>query len=239
MRKLRASIPIAVATLALGCGEPGPLSSDDGAEAPEAAAKLVLSGVVTANAERPGQTAGPHVPSGRSYGGLAVSGAVAGTAELSPPTRTSPPIVRQSIEPTLANVALLPVGIEVTHTPSVVKATPGGANGNWNYYWYHATALRATGSPVTITEFGAYEFYDGQWNLNNFDGIAFTAEQFESWYSCPGASVSTDNACADGASWTANDVLVESSTKWVYVGVDGEGRSVKGEAVVEHIAELE
>lgn len=33
------------------------------------------------------------------------------------------------------------------------------------YYWKHATSIVCKESPITITEYGAYLFYDGKWNL--------------------------------------------------------------------------
>ena len=33
------------------------------------------------------------------------------------------------------------------------------------YYWKHATTILCTESEITISEYGAYLFYNGKWNL--------------------------------------------------------------------------
>ena len=55
----------------------------------------------------------------------------------------------------------IPIGIEVMHFPRIndpIKIKD-------SYYWKHATGILSTNDTVTITEFGAYLYYNDQWNL--------------------------------------------------------------------------
>ncbi len=66
-----------------------------------------------------------------------------------------------SNEPLPEKLQGLRVAIEVNNFPKEIDAVKIKDQ----YYWMHNTAIRCKESDVTIIEFGAYLFYNDQWNL--------------------------------------------------------------------------
>ncbi len=144
----------------------------------------------------------------------------------------------KSLQPfDLSDLGTLPIGLEVVHTPDSVLAQKGGGSG-YDYTWTFQTTVRSTGAPVTIQEFGALMDDNGRWVLGNFTKKFFTQNDFAEWYSCPGGLVTEGNEFSDPSNWGGADCLRPGKTKWFFVGIDDNGNRVKGEAVVEQIAEL-
>jgi alpha-tubulin suppressor-like RCC1 family protein len=133
----------------------------------------------------------------------------------------------------------LPTGLTVTHTPNPVKARVGGPSGR-RYAWVFGTTVTPTGSDtVTITEFGFFVWIEDGWVFSNFTGRPFTGEHFAEWYGCPDARILPDHECTDGSGWGSRDALQASRTRWYYIGVTSSGQRVKGEAILEVLAEVD
>jgi hypothetical protein len=139
--------------------------------------------------------------------------------------------------PRLVELESLPVGLEVLHTPNPTKAQEGVLTG-FPYGWRYETAVRALGGPVRIEEFGSFAWQDRRWVFTNFTGEPFYAEQFAEWYSCPEATVTDTLACANSFNWTGNTRVESGRMLWYFIGVDEQGRRVKGQAVAEQLGEL-
>jgi hypothetical protein len=107
------------------------------------------------------------------------------------------------------------------------------------YSWIFKTEIRSLEGPVRITEFGVFYQDRGHWVLGNFTGQPFTASEFEDWYSCPDAIVQPGEAYADEANWSGGERLRSSETLWYFIGIDADGRKVKGTAIVEELAQLQ
>jgi hypothetical protein len=131
-------------------------------------------------------------------------------------------------------LAALPVGIRVTHTPNPVKAQAGGRSG-LPYTWQYETRVAAISEDVSIVEFGALVRKRPQsdsWELRTIYDRPFNAAEFADWYSCPGALVRKGTSCADPSNYTGSDRLEGFETRWYFIGRTRAGRLVKGEEIV-------
>ena len=137
----------------------------------------------------------------------------------------------------LSDLDSLPTGLEVVHEPVAVLAKKGGVSG-FGYTWTFKTTVRSTGAPVSIQEFGSLMDENGRWVLGNVTKKFFTQNDFAEWYSCPEGLVTSGNEFSDPSNWVGNNCLRPGQVKWFYVGIDDKGKRVKGEAVVEQLAEL-
>jgi hypothetical protein len=135
----------------------------------------------------------------------------------------------------------LPVGIKVVHKPEVALATLSGKSERRSKYtWWYQTSVSAIEGDVTIVEFGGFRWQEGKWiNGGTFTGKPFTAKEFADWYKCPEAVLKKGESYSDPTNWSTNAELVESKQRWYFIGVDGKGRRVKGEAVIELKAEID
>jgi hypothetical protein len=127
-------------------------------------------------------------------------------------------------DPKDRELAGLPVGIRVTHTPNPVRAQAGGRSGR-PYTWLHETRV----------EFGALvreQPQGNRWELRTIYGRPFNAAEFADWYACPGALLRQGTACVDSSNYTGGDRLLESEARWYFIGRTPSGRRVKGEEIV-------
>lgn len=69
-------------------------------------------------------------------------------------------------------------------------------------------------------------------------GEPFTAENFAEWYSCKDAGVTPGNDFADPKNWGGSETLNHGKALWYFIGVDENGRRIKGEAMMEQLPEL-
>jgi hypothetical protein len=141
-------------------------------------------------------------------------------------------------DPRLKELAPLAVGLEVTHKPNPVRAHRGGRSG-CKYTWLFETTVRSAAGAVTINEFGVFSWVDSKWVFANYTGKPFAREHFADWYSCPNATVTPGQEYSDPTNWGGNEVLQEGRMKWYFIGTDENGNRVKGEAVIEELAELD
>ena len=131
----------------------------------------------------------------------------------------------------------LPTGLIVRHLPAKVQATRGGVDLK-HYRWECRTAVAAT-ADSTILGFAAFRWDGERWVPRNPAGSFFTPGDFAAWYQAPGGKIPAGGERADSANFCTQAELVAERTKWVFVAETPGGRRVKGEAIVEHLAELE
>jgi len=128
----------------------------------------------------------------------------------------------------------IPVGIKVVHEPKVSLATLTGKSERRSKYtwWYKTTVSAAT--EVTIVEFGGFAWQEGKWVVaGSFTGKPYAAEEFAEWYRCPNAILKPGTLYSDPTNWSTAPELKAGKTRWYFIGVDGQGRRVKGEAIIE------
>jgi hypothetical protein len=136
----------------------------------------------------------------------------------------------------LAELASLPLGLRVVHTPEKIRAEAGGRSGR-TYTWSYKTSVASTNGSVVIKEFGSFEWRNDKWVFANYTGKPFTPKDFAEWYSCPEARLMDGKEFADNSNWSGGDVLRAGKMKWYFIGTTSDGRTVKGEAIVETSAE--
>jgi hypothetical protein len=141
------------------------------------------------------------------------------------------------IDPKEKELASLRVGIAVIHTPDHVKAQVGGGSKS-KYTWLFKTTVKSLRGPLTIQEFGAFVWFNGQWIFTTYTGKPFTRDDFASWYSCPNGTLEPSIEYTDPNNWTGGKVLQGSKSKWYYIATDQTGERFKGEAVTEELPEL-
>jgi len=137
----------------------------------------------------------------------------------------------------LDELARLPFGLKVVHTPDKVRAESGGTSGR-AFTWTYKTSVTATNGSAVVKEFGSFVWHDGKWMFSTFSGKPFTADNFAEWYSCPAAKLAEGREFSDSSNWTGGDTLRGGKMKWYFIAVTADGRKVKGEAIVEILPEV-
>jgi hypothetical protein len=91
-----------------------------------------------------------------------------------------------------------------------------------------------------VQEFGSFAWHDGKWVFSNFTGKVFSGQDFADWYSCPEGRLLPGSEATDPSNWSGGiEQLQAGKMRWFFIGTDDSGRRVKGEAVVELLAEVE
>ena len=129
----------------------------------------------------------------------------------------------------ISELASLPQGLTVVHTPDPVERTFSGPSG---FQWTHSTTVSSTVGPVTIVEFGCFYEDGGRWTFGTGTKAPFTAEDFAEWYGCAGATLQPGESYTDAHNRSLGNFMPEQVTKWYFIGLDSQGNRVKGEAGV-------
>jgi hypothetical protein len=130
----------------------------------------------------------------------------------------------------------IPDGIIVKHTPDTVYAEKTGKD-TIMYYWNYVTMVKASTRDLEITEFGAYSWVNGKWNLYTVTGKPFTNRDFREWYHCKKGMMKTGKEYSDKSNWNRNALLQKGKALWYYIGRDANGNLYKGTAIVDYMAE--
>lgn len=140
--------------------------------------------------------------------------------------------------PQILDFDLLPPGLIVRHLPAQVQATPvDGPTGRF-WRWEFRTAVSAM-AESTIVGFAAFRWDGERWVPRHPDGAFFGTGDFAEWYDAPEGRVPAGQECADSTNFCTSTQLAAERVKWVYVAEASGGRRVKGEAVVDLLAEVE
>ena len=140
----------------------------------------------------------------------------------------------------LAELEKLPLGLTVSHTPEKVQARPfRRTSTDTAFMWMYRILVTATNQPVDVTEYGAFFWDKNQWVLQYSNDQPRSSADFAVRYSCPGAHL------LPGRVYTSSNIypgpantLKAAKWRWYFIGVTPEGTRVKGEGVVEQLAEL-
>lgn len=128
----------------------------------------------------------------------------------------------------------LTVGLKVEHDPSPVAASLSDKEDqHGKYTWSYKTTVSALADKeITIVEFGSYVWVKDTWVFSTYTKKPFTAKDFADWYSCPDAKLKPGKSFSDPKNWGKGDDLVESKVRWYFIGVNENGKRVKGEAII-------
>ena len=114
----------------------------------------------------------------------------------------------------------LKVSIDVMHFPK--ETDPVKIEDR--YYWKHATSILCKESEVTITEYGAYLFYNGTWNLRKSYPIKDLDKTFDT----------KKNVLLQGQpytwqqNWRIDTRLFGGWAMWYFIGTNKNGETVCG-----------
>lgn len=164
----------------------------------------------------------------------------ASCSESRTPHRDPPAEDELVMDPKLGELASLPEGIEVVHSPNPVHAVAEQQPGHRpTYRRVYRTTVRSKSRAVTVQEFGSFAWLNGRWVFANFTGQVFSGRDFAEWYSCPDGKLLPGREAIDPSNWSGGiEQLQAGKMRWYFIGVDEEGRRVKGEAIVDLAAEM-
>jgi len=140
----------------------------------------------------------------------------------------------------LTELESMPMGIAVSHTPSLVRYTLNPSNVS-GVEWQFSTTVSAMAGPVTIVEFGYFVERNEQWELHyeNERPLSFSAGDFASEFDCPASLMVPGKSYTNPENQSAIDCVPEQLVKWYFIGIDADGSRVKGEADIKLITELD
>ncbi|GAB5565541.1 MAG: hypothetical protein Wins2KO_26040 [Winogradskyella sp.] len=112
------------------------------------------------------------------------------------------------------------VGIEVMHFPKEndpIKIKD-------KYYWKHATAILSKESDITIIEFGAFLFYNNQWNLRK----SYDLKDLDKNFGTKKQLMKQGEPYVWSKNWRIDNQLFGGWAMWYFIGTDTDGESVCG-----------
>lgn len=128
---------------------------------------------------------------------------------------------------TMAELASLPEGLVVSHTPEQVEPSVFGPTGS---QYAHQTTVQSTVGPVKIVEYGYLVEEDGHWTSAWNVQDKYSAKDFAELFGCPEAQVQTDQVYTNEWNQSGLNTGPEQMGKWYFIGEDAQGNRVKGEA---------
>jgi hypothetical protein len=135
-------------------------------------------------------------------------------------------------------LASLPEGLAVSHTPDPVHATLHTPSLS-GVQWKHSTTVSSTVGPVKIIEFGYFVERNGQWEFPYGIEVpyVYTSNDFAEKYNCPSSELQPGKSYTDAWNRSVIDCVPEQIVKWYFIGLDSKGNRVKGEASIKLLAE--
>jgi len=118
----------------------------------------------------------------------------------------------------------MPREIEVMHFPKVndpIKI-------NDQFYWKHATGLMCPIDEISITEFGAFLYYNDQWNLRK----SYDLKDLDKFFGTKKQRLQQGQPYVWTDNWRVGDRLFAGWALWYFIGTDSEGRTICGYASI-------
>ncbi len=114
----------------------------------------------------------------------------------------------------------LKVEIEVTHFPK--ENDPIKIKSK--YYWKHATAILSKKSDVTIIEFGAYLYYNNQWNLRK----SYDLKDLDKNFGTKKQVMKQGEPYVWSNNWRVDNRLFGGWAMWYFIGINDNGERICG-----------
>ena len=95
---------------------------------------------------------------------------------------------------------------------------------NDRYYWKHATAILCKESAITITEYGAYLFYDGKWNLRKI----YPLKELDKTFKTKKQQLLQAEPYTWTDNWRVDNNLYGGWAMWYFIGKTADGEIVCG-----------
>lgn len=117
----------------------------------------------------------------------------------------------------------LPIGLKVTHSPSVVYATfnKKDPEKKGRYQLKHVTTVSPIEEDLEIIEFGSYSRYNNEWVLTTIYGRPFNREEFIKWYECEDGILKVGTSYSDKDNWIGKTNKLtgkEIRGLWYFIG---------------------
>ncbi len=114
----------------------------------------------------------------------------------------------------------LPRNIDVQHFPRInnpikIKDT---------YYWKHATSILSNDSAITITEYGAYLYYNNQWNLRK----SYSLQELDKSFGTKKQHLNQAQPYTWANNWRTDSNLFGGWALWYFIGTTPKGKTVCG-----------
>jgi hypothetical protein len=118
----------------------------------------------------------------------------------------------------------LPLGIEVLHFPKEnhpvkIKNT---------YFWKHATGILCNSDDITITEFGAYVYYNNQWNLRK----KYELKDLDRYFGTKNNQLLQGQPYVWPDNWRRGKELFGGWALWYFIGTTNSGTTICGYATI-------
>lgn len=114
--------------------------------------------------------------------------------------------------------------IEVNHFPKVndpIKIDN-------TYYWKHATSVLCTESEITVVEYGAYIFYNDQWNLRR----VYPLKDLDKTFGTKKETLLQAEPYTWNQNWRVGEDLFGGWALWYFIGTTADGETVCGYATI-------
>ncbi|OZV69308.1 hypothetical protein [Winogradskyella aurantia] len=124
----------------------------------------------------------------------------------------------------------LTVAIEVMHFPKENDPIKIGDS----YYWKHATAILCKSNEITITEFGAYLFFNDKWNLRKTYGL----KDLDKNFGTKKQVMQQGQPYVWADNWRVEKQLFGGWAMWYFIGRTPNGNTVCGYASINTTSNL-
>lgn len=92
------------------------------------------------------------------------------------------------------------------------------------YYWKHMTSILCKESSITITEYGAYLFYDGTWNLRS----TYPLKELDRSFGTKKRKMLQAEPYTWNQNWRVDKGLYGGWALWYFIGTTANGEKVCG-----------
>lgn len=92
------------------------------------------------------------------------------------------------------------------------------------YYWKHATSILCKESAITITEYGAYLFYDGKWNHRK----SYPLKELDKTFGTKKQQLKQGEPYTWTDNWRTDSNLYAGWAMWYFIGKTATGETVCG-----------
>jgi len=92
------------------------------------------------------------------------------------------------------------------------------------YYWKHATAILSQVSDITITEYGAYLYYNNTWNLRK----TYPLKELNKSFGTKKQMILQGQPYVWANNWRVGEQLFGGWALWYFIGKDKNGDTVCG-----------
>lgn len=105
---------------------------------------------------------------------------------------------------------------------------------NDRYYWKHNTLIFSKESKITITEYGAYLFYNGKWNLRK----SYPLKELNKNFGTKKQVLKQAQPYTWNNNWRTDNRLFGGWAMWYFIGITDSGENICGYEMIHTTNEL-